>query len=364
MIQINRLTQVICCGARSTYNGCMTWDPVHLHGAREQFIAGADFVSRQSSARQSLSPDAVQAELHRRSELHRSVLDHGGLMACVTAEARHRAQVAAALQAYGIEAMCCENTALAYFYWVVPHACFPSLSALVPAPPPTSHPAASAFCGLALVLEFLDHGLRAAEPPIALDLSLYAQPVHNATVPVPYSLLADGVLLPVQSPRCEANLAALQRAYAASALAKYHRHYMSESPHPPAAWPASYDRISPADLPACLSLFLHGGGERLRTRAGLQHFTRGMLSLGWHPRHIAGLVWCQLTRAGEDVEKAAAWSAHAVRQCAARVFAKLDRLEGLDCDVVRSQGFCPPNPVCPVSLPELRVHLAEGVWQP
>jgi hypothetical protein len=79
-------------------------------------------------------------------------------------------------------------------------------------------------------------------------------------------------------------------AYQGSALAKFHRWFYSQEEDPPEAWPATYDRMPLEVLPPCARTILGAPNDLLLKPAAIQLVVRVMLALGWHPRHIAGLI--------------------------------------------------------------------------
>jgi len=82
----------------------------------------------------------------------------------------------------------------------------------------------------------------------------------------------------------------LVRAYGASPLAKFHAWFYSEEQEPRGTSHAIFDRIPEEPLPPCVRTILSRPSSLLLNPSGLQRVTRVMLALGWHPRHIAGLV--------------------------------------------------------------------------
>ncbi|MFN8610719.1 MAG: hypothetical protein U0931_24475 [Vulcanimicrobiota bacterium] len=153
-------------------------------------------------------------------------------------------------------------------------------------------------------------------------------------------------------------------AYQASSLAAFHQHYFQQAPHPVERWAISYESIDPEQLPDCLSPFLRPDHPGWRQDQGLTHFTRGLLALGWHPRHIAGVMASRFRLAGARTEEA--WrEADFVARCGAGlIHQKLDGLNDFDCGSVRDHGWCPTNPDCRVSLLEMQAHLRTGSWEP
>ena len=82
----------------------------------------------------------------------------------------------------------------------------------------------------------------------------------------------------------------LLRAYEQSKLAKFHADFYSQEQHPPERWPETYDRQPLEILPACARVALEMPNDLLLRPAFIRRLVRVMLALGWHPRHIAGLI--------------------------------------------------------------------------
>jgi hypothetical protein len=159
------------------------------------------------------------------------------------------------------------------------------------------------------------------------------------------------------------NVEALWAEYQQSRLAQFHQHYYAEKPHPPNQWKDTYDRIEPALLPACVAVLFQANNLHLRGWTGLHHLVRSLLGLGWHPRHIAGIVCSRWTRDYPDLFLEPLVQAdHLVRCCTGAILRQLDRLDTFDCDSVRAAGICPPNPCCPVDLATLKKHLNDDAY--
>ena len=84
--------------------------------------------------------------------------------------------------------------------------------------------------------------------------------------------------------------ATLIEEYTKSDLARFHRWFYSEEHDPPEKWPASYDRTPLELLPKCVRIILEEPNDHLLNLSYIQLLTRSLLALGWHPRHIAGLI--------------------------------------------------------------------------
>ncbi|MFY9824029.1 MAG: hypothetical protein WAM82_21805 [Thermoanaerobaculia bacterium] len=94
--------------------------------------------------------------------------------------------------------------------------------------------------------------------------------------------------------------------YRASPLAKFHLWFYSQEQEPMAARHAIYDQVPEEPLPPCVRTILSRPAGLLLNPSGLQRVTRVMLALGWHPRHIAGLISSRYER---DANWGRGWSA-------------------------------------------------------
>jgi hypothetical protein len=75
-----------------------------------------------------------------------------------------------------------------------------------------------------------------------------------------------------------------------SKLADFHASFYSQEQHPADVWPETYDRQPLEILPACARVALEQPNDLLLRPAHIRLLVRVMLALGWHPRHIAGLI--------------------------------------------------------------------------
>jgi hypothetical protein len=131
--------------------------------------------------------------------------------------------------------------------------------------------------------------------------------------------------------------------YGRSALAAFHRTFLSEAGTPAAA-PPSLDR---GGLPPCVGRCLERPNDLLLRPEHLQYLTRGLLARGWRASQIAALVqahyeadhgwgdrWTRMmhprTRAEFDV-----------RVFAGLVLTGLDRMVDYNCVSAQEKGVCP-----------------------
>jgi hypothetical protein len=82
----------------------------------------------------------------------------------------------------------------------------------------------------------------------------------------------------------------LVAAYLKSPLSKFHDWFYSQEHDPPETWPQTYDLTPVRGLPPCVRYILEHPNDLLLKPSGIEQVARTMLALGWHPRHIAGLI--------------------------------------------------------------------------
>lgn len=141
--------------------------------------------------------------------------------------------------------------------------------------------------------------------------------------------------------------------YLASSLCAFHQRFYETGHDPRERWPETYARTPLDTLPGCARHLLKQPNDRLLKPSGLRLVSRCLLSQGWHPRHIAGLVRSKF----ED--PAHGWGDHwegyspavradfYVRLFTGQIATGLDRLEDMTCEQEKSRGFCQPGaPPC------------------
>ncbi len=176
---------------------------------------------------------------------------------------------------------------------------------------------------------------------ISIDLTEYGDPLHTRGVRVPFSVYYKPLqqaqfighdvvseipplfILPVEGfdelraarmmrdaeeakrvareatariPEQSAGSAELIKSYRASQLAQIHAWYYSQEHEPPERWPLSYDATDLNILPPSARKILEEPNDLLLKPGCLRHLVRVFLALGWHPRHIAGLVRSKFER--------------------------------------------------------------------
>jgi hypothetical protein len=265
---------------------------------------------------------------------------------------------------------------------------------------------AAAFAGLGLVMEFVAHQVKAhaaaqctvpvelgaietgggphGREMISVDITEYADPLCSRVMRAPFSVylkpaqqhlaadLPPIVVLPAagltlhealrvrRDPEAAARLArtasvampdasrAMRRlidAYEKSRLARFHADFYAQEHDAPALWPETYDRVPLDALPPCAQFILQHPNDLLLRPGCVQRVVRVMLSLGWHPRHIAGLIRSRYER---DYGWGGEWRGFDPSTRAdfyARVFtgllvAGVDDLVDFNCQSAREEGIC------------------------
>ena len=176
---------------------------------------------------------------------------------------------------------------------------------------------------------------------ISIDISEYGDPLYSRAVRVPFSVylkpwqqpwafdsnsllnLQPIFVLPLQGIQLRQGISAMRdphlagelaertsikipdgtrgtgkllQDYSKSKLADFHAFFYSQEQHPAELWPETYDRQPLEILPACVRVALETPNDLLLRPAYIRRLVRVMLALGWHPRHIAGLICSKYRR--------------------------------------------------------------------
>jgi hypothetical protein len=149
----------------------------------------------------------------------------------------------------------------------------------------------------------------------------------------------------VEIPDASRAMRRLLHAYEKSRLARFHADFYAQEHDALALWPETYDRVPLDALPPCARLILQHPNDLLLRPGCVQRVVRVMLALGWHPRHIAGLIRSRYER---DFGWGAEWRGFDPGTRAdfyARVFtgllvAGVDDLVDFNCQSAREEGIC------------------------
>jgi hypothetical protein len=97
-------------------------------------------------------------------------------------------------------------------------------------------------------------------------------------------------------PECSTGMEQLISSYVASPLARFHRDFYSTGPDPPDTWLETYNRTDLGALPPCARFILEHPNDPLIKPSGMRRIVAVFLPLGWHLRHIAGLIQSKFER--------------------------------------------------------------------
>jgi hypothetical protein len=168
-----------------------------------------------------------------------------------------------------------------------------------------------------------------------------------------------GVNIPVQ----ERGTARLMDDYLHSPLCAFHRGFYSIPQDHPSLWVEGYDKTPLDALPPCAEHVLTEPNDWLLKPSGIQLVTRCLLALGWHPRHIAGLIRSKFSNpaygwGGKWTDYDPSMRAEFyVRLFAGQIATGLDRGVDFNCVSQQEKQFC-WNP-CGCSLEPFRARLHE-----
>lgn len=142
--------------------------------------------------------------------------------------------------------------------------------------------------------------------------------------------------------------------YRRSRLYQFHRHFYSQEPYPESRWQETYATIPARAFPDCVARLLQEGGCLLHHWESIQLLLRSLLLMGWHPRHLSGVLLSLWARERLVFPFNSLVSAdHFARCLAGWLMLGGDSLQRFDCASVRALGNCPPAPCCPVNLEDL-----------
>jgi len=250
---------------------------------------------------------------------------------------------------------------------------------------------AAPHCGLPIELTAVEVGpVERGREMISLDISEYGDPLNTRSVRIPFSVymkpwhqrrlmgeeFVDQIPYMFLIPRDEMdmresiitmrsaarslslagrasteipdNSAATERlldAYAGSATAEYHEWFYSQEHDPPSMWAQTYDLAPLDEIPPCVRHLLVYPNDWLVKPAGIQEVVRVFLALGWHPRHIAGLIRSKYERNYGWGYRWYEFSAGQRADFYVRIFAGLvvsgqDGLQDLNCQSTKEKQFC------------------------
>jgi hypothetical protein len=241
---------------------------------------------------------------------------------------------------------------------------------------------------------------------VAIDLSEYGDPLHLRAVRCPFTIytkhltqttdeptLAEKMLLTVVVPDTASHdqmIDATQNMETATRLAQetsaiiptvttgmknliedylksdlriFHDRFYDRPHDPPEQWESTYDTLPLHLLPPCMEEVLSLPNDRLTQPAVIESIVRGLLALGWHPRHIAGLIRSKFERHYDWGDR---WQIHDAATQAdfyTRIFSGsfscgLDDLIDFTCLASQEKGLC-LHPQKDCALESLKTSLLE-----
>ena len=135
-------------------------------------------------------------------------------------------------------------------------------------------------------------------------------------------------------------------AYRKSSLFAFHRDFDSVEHYERKLWESRYRSLELAGLPPCVAQPIRNPNWSLLNPTNLQNVCRVLLSLGWHPKHIGGLIRSYYE---QDLNWGTNWdkydpSARAnfwTRVYCGMIHTGADDLKSFSCQAHQERGFCP-----------------------
>ncbi|MEM2637631.1 MAG: hypothetical protein QXL15_04730 [Candidatus Korarchaeota archaeon] len=133
--------------------------------------------------------------------------------------------------------------------------------------------------------------------------------------------------------------------YLNSELKAFHDEFDSEQHDSWTEWPRTYLAFNYSWLPPCVRHVFANANPELLKPTQIQLITRILLSLGWHPKHIAGLIrayyetnrgWGNMWYSQDAATRANWW----VRVYSGLIVCGLDELVDLNCVSHKERGYC------------------------
>ncbi len=252
---------------------------------------------------------------------------------------------------------------------------------------------------------------------VSLDLSLYTHPVHRRSIRCPFSsyskhrLAADasrnmkfeygGALFCVPRRMAETELAleeilytrtssmrSMQLArevttritsqhegfaclldeYRRSALYEFHLEFDEVKQDDISMWQGGYDRFELDSVPPCVAQAFRCPNPLLLQPTNIRTIVGALMAIGWHPKHIAGIIYSKYMRDFSwEVDfrryNANRWANVWVRIYAGLVACEVDGLLDFNCTSQREKGeawrgmqYC-PSPGCGFNLSDYRPRI-------
>ncbi len=160
-------------------------------------------------------------------------------------------------------------------------------------------------------------------------------------------------------PENDISLTKIINDYKNSSLFKIHSEFDKVEHDKPNMWSKTYDIFDTNILPLCVRHCLICPNEHLLKPTNLQTLTRVLLKLGWHPKHIAGLVRSKYERDfgwGKEWFKydAASRANFYIRIYSDLILSEIDKEEDLNCLSHYEKGYC-YKPNCGFKLENYKI---------
>jgi len=246
------------------------------------------------------------------------------------------------------------------------------------------------------------YGMREA---ISIDLSMFGDPIYMRDIRCPFSThqkhkvmrwkvgnyIADKIPIQLSLPRIKGvslndlfemrrnyrkaanyaksvkcfipdvsdNFIKLIEEYRHSDLYRFHKYFDSMQQEAWWDWPKTYDRYNPDELPPCVAHCLKEPNPHLLKPTNIEALTRTLLSKGWHPQHIAGLIRSKFERNYGWTEDWTRYDATTralfyVRLFAGKIATGVDQLIDFNCVSHQEKEYC-WKPWCGHNLGNIKI---------
>ena len=203
--------------------------------------------------------------------------------------------------------------------------------------------------------------------PTLFSIPLHEMDISQAieTMRSPDRVVKLAALASVRIPNCSESMLGLIEAYSQSQLAQFHDSFYREQHDPPETWVNTYDQASVESLPRCIRDAIEFPNDLLLKPAAIQNVVRAFMSLGWSPRHIAGLIRSKYERDYDWGDKWYRYDATSradfyVRLFAGQILTGVDILIDFNCQSNQEKQYCPDSQ-CSQNLVDLQSNLRQRV---
>jgi len=136
--------------------------------------------------------------------------------------------------------------------------------------------------------------------------------------------------------------------YRKSRLFRFHRDFDSVEHYQRRRWKKQYLSLDLSNLPPCVAHPIRNANWSLLIPTNLQNICRVLYAIGWHPKHIGGMIrahyeldlnWNTDWNKYDPSSRANFWA----RIYCGMIYAGTDTLEDFSCEAHQERGFCPCN---------------------